>query len=591
MGAPILPSVVVFLRPGFLKRASSLLRPDDVEQDREERFRALVQNSFDIITIHEADGTTLYESPAASRILGYPVGALIGKSPFRSIHPADDARARETFVNLASGGDPVAIEFRYRHADGSWIWLEVLGNNLLEHPGVGGIVLTSRDITERKHADERAQYLESYDLLTGLPNRVLMHDRVNQAVAQARRTRERMALMHVGVDRFKAVNETLGHFVGDTLLKAAAERIKWCTDESNTVARVGGDEFTILIPDATRLHAVSATAAKILSEMSQAFPGTTQDVFVSASIGLSLFPDDSKSAVELTRHADAAMYSAKKLGRNNYQFFTHALNEEAHERMMLEAGLRKALQRDELYLVYQPKIDLESRELVGAEALIRWNHPKLGLVAPARFIPVAEESGMVGEIGEWVLRTACAQIRTWQGMNLFPQIAVNVSARQFHKYDLSKLISTVIREEQIPAESLEIELTESAVMHDAESSVVTLERLKQLGVRIAIDDFGTGYSSLSYLKRLPLDLLKIDQSFVRDISSDANDAAIVRAIITLARSLGMKVTAEGVEDEAQLAFLNAYGCEYAQGYLFGKPMTADELTERMRPSKKRAATN
>jgi diguanylate cyclase (GGDEF)-like protein/PAS domain S-box-containing protein len=582
---------LVFLRPGFLKRASNLLRPDDVEQDREERFRALVQNSFDIITIHEADGKTLYESPAASRILGYPAGALVGKSPFRSIHPTDDARARETFANLASGGDPVAIEFRYRHADGSWIWLEVLGNNLLEHPGVGGIVLTSRDITERKHADERAQYLESYDLLTGLPNRALMNDRVNQAVAQARRTRERMALMHIGVDRFKAVNETLGHFVGDTLLKAAAERIKGCTDESNTIARVGGDEFTILIPDATRLHAVSATAAKILAEMSQAFPGTTQDVFVSASIGLSLFPDDSKSAVELTRHADAAMYSAKKLGRNNYQFFTHALNEEAHERMMLEAGLRQALQRDELYLVYQPKIDLESREIVGAEALIRWNHPKLGLVAPARFIPVAEESGMVGEIGEWVLRTACAQIRIWQGMSLFPQIAVNVSARQFHQYDLSKLISAVIREEQIPAESLEIELTESAVMHDAESSVVTLERLKQLGVRIAIDDFGTGYSSLSYLKRLPLDLLKIDQSFVRDISSDANDAAIVRAIITLARSLGMKVTAEGVEDEAQLAFLNAYGCEYAQGYLFGKPMTADELTERMRPANKRAATN
>jgi len=285
---------LVFLRPGFFKRASSLLRPDDAEQDREERFRALVQNSFDIITIHEADGTTLYESPAASRILGYPAGALIGKSPFRSIHPTDDARARETFVNLASGGDPVATEFRYRHADGSWIWLEVLGNNLLEHPGVGGIVLTSRDITERKHADERAQYLESYDLLTGLPNRSLMHDRVNQAVAQARRTRERMALMHIGVDRFKAVNETLGHFVGDTLLKAAADRIKRCTDESNTVARVGGDEFTILIPDATRLHAVTATAAKILSERSQAFPGTTQDVFVTASIGLSMFPDDSK---------------------------------------------------------------------------------------------------------------------------------------------------------------------------------------------------------------------------------------------------------------------------------------------------------
>jgi len=580
-----------YLRPGFVKRVLNLFRQDGATEEREERFRALVQNSFDIITIHDAAGMTLYESPAASRILGYSPGALVGRTPFHTIHPKDDARAREAFANLVSGGNPVAIEFRYRHADGSWIWLEVLGNNLLEHPGVGGIVLTSRDVTERKHAEERAQYLANYDVLTGLPNRVLIYDRVNQAVAHARHTRERVALMHIGVDRFKVVNETLGHYVGDTLLKAAADRIKRCARDSNTIARVGGDEFTILIPDATSLHAVSATAVKVLSEMSLPFPGTTQDVFVSASIGLSLFPDDAKSANELTKHADAAMYSAKKLGRNNYQFFTHAMNEQVHERMVLEAGLRLALQRDEMYLVYQPKIDLETREIVGAEALIRWNHPTLGLVAPARFIPVAEESGMVGQIGEWVLRTACAQIQAWQGMELLPQIAVNVSARQFQQYDLSKLVSAVVQEAQISPESLEIELTESAVMHDAESSVVTLERLKQLGVRIAIDDFGTGYSSLSYLKRLPLDLLKIDQSFVRDISSDANDAAIVRAIITLARNLGMKVTAEGVENEAQLAFLNAYGCQYAQGYLFGPPMSADELTGRLRPHHRNVAAS
>jgi len=311
--------------------------------------------------------------------------------------------------------------------------------------------------------------------------------------------------------------------------------------------------------------------------MSQAFPGTTQDVFVSASIGLSLFPDDSKSAVELTRHADAAMYSAKKLGRNNYQFFTHALNEEAHERMMLEAGLRQALKRDELYLVYQPKIDLESREVIGAEALIRWNHPKLGLVAPARFIPVAEESGLVGEIGEWVLRTACAQIRTWQGMNLFPQIAVNVSARQFHQYDLSRLISAVIREAQIPPESLEIELTESAVMHDAESSIVTLERVKQLGVRIAIDDFGTGYSALAYLKKLPVDTLKIDREFIRDVPGDEDDVSIVKSIIALAKSMKIDVLAEGVETRQQLDFLKNEGCSFIQGHYLSEPKPASEI--------------
>lgn len=319
MGGRFLTRRFGYLKPGFFKRALDLFRADGPAEEPEERFRALVQNSFDIVTIHDAAGVTLYESPAASRILGYSTGALIGRSPFHTIHPKDDARAREAFANLVSGGNPAAIEFRYRHADGSWIWLEVLGNNLLEHPGVGGIVLTSRDVTERKHAEERAQYLANYDVLTGLPNRFLMHDRVNQAVAHARHTRERIALMHIGVDRFKVVNETLGHYIGDTLLKAAADRIKRCAgDNTATIARVGGDEFTILIPEATSSQAVSATAGKILSEMSRPFPGTKQDVFVSASIGLSLFPDDAKSADELTKHADAAMFSAKKLGRNNY---------------------------------------------------------------------------------------------------------------------------------------------------------------------------------------------------------------------------------------------------------------------------------
>jgi len=559
-------------------------------QEREERFRALVQNSFDIITIHDVAGATLYESAAASRILGYAPGALIGKMPFASVHPKDIERARESFANLTSGGSPVPIELRYRHEDGSWIWLEVLGNNLLDHPGVAGIVLTSRDITERKHAEERAQYLANYDVLTGLPNRTLMHDRLTQAVAQAKHTRERIAVVHIDVDRFKMVNESLGHYAGDEILKAAAERLKQCKRETDTVARVGGDEFTILLRDAGRLGAVTGCASKILSEIAVPFPGASQDVFVSASVGISMYPDDAKSADELTKHADAAVHSAKTLGRNNYQFFTQALNSEVQERMVLETGLRLALKREELYLAYQPKIDLATRQVIGAEALIRWRHPELGQVPPSRFVPVAEESGMVGQMGEWVLRTACRQIRAWQNMGLTPQIAVNVSARQFQQYDVPQLVSTVIREAQISPQSLELELTESAVMEDAEAAIVAVEKLKQLGVGIAIDDFGTGYSSLSYLKRLPVDLLKIDQSFVRDISNDQNDAAIVRAIITLARSLGMQVTAEGVETEAQLAFLNAYGCQYAQGYLFGKPMTAAELTERMRSGELTEAT-
>lgn len=578
------------MKLSFLKRVTSLVRDDDV-QEREDRFRALVQNSFDIITIHDMSGITLYESPAAARVLGYPAGSLIGKTPFDTIHPKDATPARDAFATLISGGNPLPIEVRYRHADGSWIWLEVLGNNLIEHPGVGGIVLTSRDVTERKHAEERARYLANYDVLTGLPNRTLMYDRVVQAVARAKSMREQLALIHVDVDRFKMINESLGHDVGDVIIRAAAERIKRCrAGESDTVARVGGDEFTLLVRDAGRLGVVTRCASAILSEMSQPFPGKSQDVFVSASIGVSLYPDDAKSADELIKHADAAMHGAKARGRNSYLFFNRALNAEVRERMLIETGLRQAISRGELWLAFQPKIDLATRQVVGAEALLRWRHPELGDVSPGRFIPVAEESGMMGEIGEWVLRTACRQIGHWKNMGLTPQIAVNVSVRQFQQYDMAKLVDEVLQEARVPAELLEIELTESAVMHNAEASTVMIEKLKKLGLSIAIDDFGTGYSSLSYLKRLPLDLLKIDQSFVRDISSDPNDAAIVRAIITLARNLGMKVTAEGVESEAQLAFLNAYGCDYAQGYLFGRPMSADDLTWRLRPREKSGTT-
>ncbi|MEX0957985.1 MAG: EAL domain-containing protein [Burkholderiales bacterium] len=568
-----------------------LRRAENVDADGgEERFRALVQNSFDIITIHDETGVTVYESPAASRILGYPPGSLITKTPFETVHPKDAPLAREAFQALVRGEPvPTPLEMRFRHADGSWIWLEALGNNLLEHPGIRGVVLTCRDITERKRAEERAQFLANYDVLTGLPNRFLLQDRVTQACSQAHRNRLRVALMHIDLDRFKVVNETLGHFVGDALLKQAADRIKRCARDGDTVARVGGDEFSVVFLNATSLQSLSATAEKVLAELGKPFSRDGQDLFFSASIGISIFPDDSANVDDLIKHADAAMHSAKTLGRNNYQFFTDALNREVQERMLLESGLRQAIQRDELQLLYQPKIDLATREIIGSEALMRWQHPDMGMISPTRFIPVAEDSGMMGQMGEWVLRTACRQIREWRDAGLEIAVAVNVSPRQFKQQDLADLVFRVLRETGVPAALLEIELTESAVMEDAEASVIMLERLKDFGVRISIDDFGTGYSSLSYLKRLPLDVLKIDQSFVRDISTDPNDAAIVRAIITLTRSLGMKVIAEGVETEAQLTFLNAYGCQYAQGFLFGQPMPADELARRVIESAARSA--
>jgi diguanylate cyclase (GGDEF)-like protein/PAS domain S-box-containing protein len=566
------------VRLGPFERSPRDRRKTDTLQEGEARFRALVQNSFDIITIHDSNGVTKYESPAASRVLGYPPGTLIGKTPFETLHPRDVGRAREAFEALIKGEVTVApVVLRFRHADGSWVYLEALGNNLLEHPGIRGIVLTSRDVTERMRAEERVQYLANYDVLTGLPNRSLMQDRLTQTVANAHRNRLRVALMHIDLDRFKVVNETLGHYVGDVLLKQAAERMRKMTNGADTVARVGGDEFTIVFPHVTSLQTLSAAAEILLDDLARPFPGDGQELFVSASVGISIYPDDASTADELIKHADAAMSTAKQVGRNNFQFFTPGMNHEAEDRMLIEAGLRNAIQRDELSLVYQPKIDLATRRMFGAEALLRWKHPKLGMISPSHFVPVAEEVGLVGQIGEWVLHTACRQIRQWQDAGYSLQLAVNVSARQFQDYDVAELVKDILRDTGVLAQNLEIELTESAVMSDAESSIVTLERLAALGVQIAIDDFGTGYSSLSYLKRLPLDVLKIDQSFVRDISSDPNDAAIVRAIITLARSLGIKVIAEGVENEAQLAFLNAYGCNYAQGYLFGKPLTAAQV--------------
>ena len=516
-------------------------RKTDTLQAGEARFRALVQNSFDIITIHDSNGVTLYESPAASRILGYPPGTLIGKTPFETLHPKDVARARDAFDALLRGEVSVApVVMRFRHADGSWIHLEALGNNLLEHPGIRGIVLTSRDVTERKRAEERVQYLANYDVLTGLPNRFLMQDRLTQAIAHAHRNRLRVALIHIDLDRFKVVNETLGYYVGDALLKQAAERVRKASRGADTVARVGGDEFTIVFPNVTSLQTLSAAAEVMLDDLAKPFPSEGQELFVSASVGISLYPDDARSVDELIKHADAAMSTAKHLGRNNFQFFTAGMNQEVQDRMLIEAGLRSAIHRNELSLVFQPKIDLATRRIFGAEALLRWKHPKLGMISPARFVPVAEEAGLVGQIGEWVLHTACRQIRQWQDAGHALQVAVNVSARQFQDYDVAELVKDIMRDTGVMASNLEIELTESAVMNDAEASIVTLERLAALGVQIAIDDFGTGYSSLSYLKRLPLDVLKIDQSFVRDISSDPNDAAIVRAIITLARSLASK---------------------------------------------------
>jgi diguanylate cyclase (GGDEF)-like protein/PAS domain S-box-containing protein len=563
---------------GWSSHARLLRTPVPSPKDSDARFRALVQNSADIITIHDANGITTFEAPSASRVLGRPPGALIGHSPWESVHPRDVGRVRKAFDIVVHGkGTPASIEFRYRHANGSWIWLEAVGNNLLDYPHVRGVVLTSRDITRRKAAERQIEHLAHHDFLTDLPNRSLLHDRLDVALAQARRHGHLVAALFVDLDRLKVVNDTLGHAAGDEMLREAATRLASCTREGDTVARLGGDEFMVVLPNLSDARSAAAAAQKILDSLAPPTQLKGQEVCVSASIGVSLFPADAADAEALIRNADAAMYSAKRYGGDNYQFYTADLNVQVQERLAIEQGLRNAEQRNELYLLYQPKIDLESGSIIGVEALLRWQHPSLGLVSPERFIPVAEETGLIIPIGEWVLRTACERIRTWRDLGIELPVAVNLSACQFRQRNLAETIHRILSETGVPPQCLEIEITESDVMENAESAIATLDDLKSQGISISVDDFGTGYSSLSYLKRFPLDVLKIDRSFVRDIAVDSDDAAIVEAIIALARSLDIKVVAEGVETEDQMAFLNRAGCNFAQGYLFSAPVSPEEI--------------
>ncbi|HVS25704.1 MAG TPA: EAL domain-containing protein [Burkholderiales bacterium] len=546
----------------------------------EELFRALIQNSTDIITIHDAEGITIYETPSASRILGYLPGALIGKSPFDAIHPKDVEGTRVAFHSVLEGSREVLpVEFRFHHADGSWIWLEGVGANLMHHYGIEGIVLTSRDITPRKNAEKQLNYLANHDALTGLPNRLLMEDRLRQAIAQAHRNGYLAAVMLIDLDQFKMVNESLGHHAGDLLLMEVARRIKQCAREGDTIARLGGDEFTVILHNAGTVEHVSSIAQMILEEFSRPLTIDRQELFTSASIGISIYPADGDEPDALIKHADTAMYSAKKLGRSNHRFFTDDLNAKVRERIVLENGLRTAVQRNELRLYYQPKVNVASGRIIGAEALLRWQHPQLGLVSPEIFIPIAEETGLIVPIGEWVLRTACNQICVWHNAGHELHVAVNLSPYQLREQDLCDRITEIMLQTGVPANQLEVEITESVLVENAENAIAVLNTLKSQGIAIAIDDFGTGYSSLSYLGRFPLDILKIDQSFVRNITTDEGNTAIVRAILALAKSLGMKVVAEGVESNTQLSFLSAHGCDFAQGYFFSPPVEAERFVQ------------
>ncbi len=444
-----------------------------------------------------------------------------------------------------------------------------------------------RAITERTQA--HLYRLAHYDALTGLPNRLLFRDRLNQAMSQAHRNERLVAVMLLDLDRFKAINDTLGHSVGDLLLKAIALRLGASVREGDTVARLGGDEFVVILPDISYIRDAAAVARKILDLLHEPFELRGHEVFVTTSIGISIYPFD-EDIESLIKNADTAMYQAKERGGNNYHFYTADMNAANMRRLALENGLRRALERNELALHYQPQVDITSGAIVGVEALLRWHHPELGMIPPADFIPLAEETGLIIQIGAWVLRSACAQNRAWQSAGYPPMlVTVNLSARQFGEMELLDTVHDALHDAGLEPHYLELELTENVLMQHTQTTITVLDQLHARGIRLSVDDFGTGYSSLSYLKRFPIDTLKIDRSFVCDINADADDAAIVKAITAMGHSLDIRVVAEGVETEEQLQFLRELRCNEVQGFYFSPPVPAAEVEHLLAASTRRAS--
>lgn len=512
------------------------------------------------------------------------VGVYVGEAEWgRILHHFEEELSRPEHC---AGGDgfgasPTSHEFSILRADGQQRVLQMLAAPACTTPGQVRIFGTFQDITDRKQSQERLMYLANFDLLTGLPNRALFRDRLAHALTQAERGGERGghkgALLFIDLDRFKTVNDTLGHGVGDELLQQVAQRLRQSVREGDTVARLGGDEFTVILENLPSTEAVSAVAQKLMESLSRTYPLGSHEIFVTPSIGITVFPDDARDLAKLIKNADTAMYQAKEHGRNTYRFFTEEMNTRISERLDLETRLRGALGRGEFYLEYQPQWDAGRGQLFGFEALLRWRTETGRLVPPVKFIPILEETGMIVTVGEWVLRKACRWVAAFREETGVPVlIAVNLSPRQFQHADLPRVVAAALADSGLPPSALELEITEGALV-EAQSSVVTLEALRRLGVHLAVDDFGTGYSSLAYLKRFPVDTLKIDQSFIRDLTVDEDDEVITQAIISLARSLGMRVIAEGVETPAQLSLLTGRGCTLVQGYLIGRPMPPEAV--------------
>jgi diguanylate cyclase (GGDEF)-like protein/PAS domain S-box-containing protein len=547
-------------------------------------FRAMIDQVPDYLFVKDTQSRFVVANRAVAADLGLPPEELIGKTDFE-LHPAElAARFFADEQRVISSGQPMLdIEEFVVGVLGDKKWLSTtkvpLRDELNEIVGIVGI---SRDVTERKRAEDQIHFMAHHDALTGLPNRTLLRDRLSQALLQATRSDFRVTVIFIDLDNFKIVNDSLGHNAGDTLLRTLASRMVECVRATDTVVRLGGDEFVVLLIDQPDNPGVGPTLDRIQAAIREPVPVEGQLVHVTCSVGVAASPEDGTDADVLLMNADIAMYRAKEKGRDNVQLYAAEMNAAARERRALQEGLRAGLEREEFKLVYQPQVDLRSGRIFAVEALARWNHPELGSVTPQRFIPVAEESGLIVRLGDWVLREACRQNKAWQDAGIPPiTVCVNVSARQFREKAWVRRVGDALRETGLEPKYLELELTESMLMQDMAHAIVTMQELQAIGVQFAIDDFGTGYSSLSALKHFPVARLKMDQSFIRNLPHDANDRNIATAVISLGQKLNMRVIAEGVEGDEQLAFLREHQCDEVQGYVFSRPVDPDAFAAMM----------
>ena len=547
--------------------------------DQMRKLSIALEQTADAVIITDPRGIIEYVNLAFEQITGYSRDEALGKTPRIVKSDRQNGEFYENLWKTINAGNVFNEVFINRRKDGSLYYEEKTITPLKDPDGrISHFVSTGKDVTERIQIQERLQYMAQHDALTDLPNRVLLFDRLKLALVRARRHQRLLAVLFIDLDRFKNINDSLGHEAGDLLLQQLSDRLRRSIRGDDTVARFGGDEFVILLDDVAQEGDVHDVAQKVLEELVPPFKVGTQQLFITASIGVSLYPNDGEDSSTLLKYADIAMYRAKELGKNTYQFYSAEMSARAFERLTLESNLRSALERNEFLLYYQPLVDAKSGMVVGVEALLRWRHPKFGMVMPGEFMPMLEETGLIVPVGEWVLSTACSQLRAWhQGGWPSLRMAVNLSARQFSSRSLIDCIEKELALMGGNPSKLEFEITESVFMQHAMATTETLSRLFELGCRLAIDDFGTGYSSLAYLKRFPISVLKIDHSFVRDIPDDKEDGEIVNTIIAMAHNLKIEVVAEGVETEAQIAFLRTCGCDCMQGYLFSRPLPAEEV--------------